>query len=393
MGLPCTEEAARIFKEAKIKSAVIPSELYRCEEAGRSRVSDTAKALADKSLQDKLRLAFFDIVNLDGEHFKSKTYKDVIEKLASLCGGNVYLHPARCETAESRDQVKGLFTKWVDEEGGEGLIVRSELPIVYKLKNRYTLDAVIVGFAEGTGDIKNQIRTLLVALMTEDGDFQVIGKCPGSTLDTETRKNLFQKLLDMKVESDYTEIDSNRLAFHMIKPEIVVEISINEAIFENNSGPIFDPLLEFKDGAYHRLRNVHGISMIHPAFSRFREDKNVNPQDIRHSQIDEIICNPYWEGDEKETAELEKSEILKREVYKSGKGDKLMVRKFLLWKTNKDSASEVEYPAYVLAYTDYSSGRADPLKSEVRISDSKEQILALYDTYIEKNVKKGWEKV
>jgi len=233
---------------------------------------------------------------------------------------------------------------------------------------------------------------LLLALMTEDGNFQVVGKCGANAMDTETRKKLYSKLLDMKVKSDYTEIDSNRVAFHMVSPEIVVEISVNEAIFEDSSGPIFDPLLEFKGKAYQRLRNVHGANFVHPVFSRFREDKKVNTVDIRHSQLAEINSNPFWEG-EKEKAVLKKSELIKREVYKKTQGAKIMVQKFMVWKTNKEEASDVEYPAYVLAYTNFSSDRADALQSEVRVSDSKKQILELYDAHVEKNVKKGWEKV
>ena len=402
--LPCIKEAEKLFRAAGLKSAMIPAELYKSQDKGHSRVNDTASALADKSQHDKLRLALFDIAHIDEEPyleilqvekkpFKSKNYNEIIEKLASICGDSQLVHPVRYVNVNSREQVKEIFAKWVNEEGCEGLIVRSELPMVYKLKNKYTLDAVITGFSEGTGDTKNQVRAFLLALMTEDGYFQVIGKCPASGIDIETRKKLYPKLLDLKVKSDYTEIDSNRVAFHAVRPEIVVEITINEAVFENNSGPVFDPLLEFKNNEYHRLRNVHGINLIHPVFSRFRDDKKVNAQDIRHSQIDEISCNPFWEGEEDEKSELEKSTLLKREVYKKTQGEKIMVQKFLVWKTNKDDASGTAYPAYVLAYTNFSSDRADALQSEVRISDSEEQIMSLYAAHIEKNIKKGWEKV
>ena len=70
-----------------------------------------------------------------------------------------------------------------------------------------------------------------------------------------------------------------------------------------------------------------------------------------------------------------------------------MVQKFIAWKTNKENDPGAMYPAYVLAYTNYSSDRADALQSEVRVSNNKEQILALYDAFIEKNIKKGWDKI
>jgi hypothetical protein len=66
-----------------------------------------------------------------------------------------------------------------------------------------------------------------------------------------------------------------------------------------------------------------------------------------------------------------------------------MVRKFLLWKTNKELDAE-HFPAYVVHYTDFSPNRKDPLAREVRVSSSLEQIGKLWDGLKEANIKKGW---
>ena len=68
-----------------------------------------------------------------------------------------------------------------------------------------------------------------------------------------------------------------------------------------------------------------------------------------------------------------------------------MVRKFLIIKTNKEHTNE--YPAYVLHLTDFSTGRKDPLKKDVKVTDSKEQVMELYEELFEKNIKKGWDEV
>lgn len=68
-----------------------------------------------------------------------------------------------------------------------------------------------------------------------------------------------------------------------------------------------------------------------------------------------------------------------------------MVRKFVLWKTNKENESD-EFPAYVLHYTDYSPNRKSPLSREVRVSSSEEQISAFFDQFREEYIKKGWEQ-
>ena len=88
---------------------------------------------------------------------------------------------------------------------------------------------------------------------------------------------------------------------------------------------------------------------------------------------------------------MKKSEIISREVYvKESKGMK-MVRKFMVWKTNKEQSGE--YPSYVYHYTDFSPTRAEMLKKEIKVSDSKKQIEEIYANEILENVKKGWEKV
>jgi hypothetical protein len=69
-----------------------------------------------------------------------------------------------------------------------------------------------------------------------------------------------------------------------------------------------------------------------------------------------------------------------------------MVRKFVMWKTNKESAS-TDFPAYVVHYTDFSPNRAQPLAREVRVSSSAEQIETLYTELKEEHIKKGWNEV
>ena len=63
-----------------------------------------------------------------------------------------------------------------------------------------------------------------------------------------------------------------------------------------------------------------------------------------------------------------------------------------LWKTNKEKLSS-DYPAYVVHFTDYSAGRKDPLKREVRLAPDEATAKQIADSMIENNIKKGWEKV
>ena len=388
MGLPCLEEAARLFRAAGLAEAVVPAELYTDEEQGRSRVFETLAALADRQLLGTLRAAPFDIISLDGKPYRGASYADTHKKLGEICGTSELCRPVRMETAGDKARVRELFAKWVTEEGGEGLVVRSELPMIYKIKPRYSIDAAVVGFSEGTGETRGQVRTLLVALMDNDGVFQIIGRC-GNGFGEELRKELFPVLLEKKLESKYIETDSNHVAFHMIRPDTVIEINVNDVLFETSAGPILNPRLELKNNVYRRTGSVPGASVVFPVFVRIRDDKTASVQDVRLSQLNEINYNPYA-AQQSAAKEAAASTLLRREVYKKTQGGKLMVQKFLVWKTNKE---DLAYPSYVLAYTNYSSDRAEPLQSEARVSDSEGQITALLDEFMEKNIKKGWEKV
>ena len=108
-------------------------------------------------------------------------------------------------------------------------------------------------------------------------------------------------------------------------------------------------------------------------------------EDIRLEQINDFS---YIEpADSLAVADQEPSQVIKREVYKKESGGKLMVRKFIVWKTNKPAP---EYPAYVFHYTDFSSDRKEPLQRDVSVSDDEKQIMDLYRQSLDGNVKKGW---
>jgi hypothetical protein len=87
---------------------------------------------------------------------------------------------------------------------------------------------------------------------------------------------------------------------------------------------------------------------------------------------------------------LPRSEVLQREVYTKVLKGQTMVRKLVLWKTNKEA--EGKFPAYVVALTDFSPNRKTPLEREIRISNSRDQIGQLWKGLAEEYIVKGWVK-
>ena len=93
-----------------------------------------------------------------------------------------------------------------------------------------------------------------------------------------------------------------------------------------------------------------------------------------------------------EELKLPRSELLKRSVATKELRGATMVRKLIMWKTNKEEASR-DFPAYVLHLTDYSPNRKDPLKHDVRVSSSEEQIEEYFALWQKKYFVSGWEAV
>lgn len=117
-----------------------------------------------------------------------------------------------------------------------------------------------------------------------------------------------------------------------------------------------------------------------------------NITDVRISQIMDLVDIPKYESISK--YDLEPSKILERKVYE--KGD-FMIRKFILWKTNKSETEE--YPEYVIYNMDYSKNRQDPLKRDMKITNNEEQSRKLFDMIINSemigtsgSIKRGWRE-
>jgi len=389
LGLPCIQEASKALSAAGIKQAIIPSELYVNDENGRTRVFDVLEALSNEKMLKNLHLAPFDIYELNNDINRSMSYDETYGKLKDIFSNTDMCRQVRMQKAASKTEVKEIYSKWVEDEGAEGLVIRSELPLVFKVKPRYTVDVAIVGFSEGTGDQKGQVRSLLLAMMPKEGQYQIIGRT-GNGFNEDLKKQLLAELTPMIVESQYIETDSNHAAFHMIKPEKVIELIVNDVLFETSSGAIMNPVLEIDKGQYMRRGSVNGISFVYPIFERFRDDKKAVFDDVRLSQINDFAYIPLDEI--VNDSELPKSEIIHREVYTKESGTKLMVQKFVVWKTGKEKKNKI-YPAYVFHYTNFSSERKEPLQREIHISNDETQILELMQNSIDTNIKKGWNKV
>ena len=211
-----------------------------------------------------------------------------------------------------------------------------------------------------------------------------------SGMSDNDRAEIAQRLSEKHVESQYVLSDSRGIAYQMVKPELVVEISVLELVARGNDDKIkTNPLLRFDEQQGWLMEGVTpGVSVLGITIERERTDKQPNETDVRISQLTDLC--PFEES-EGGISKLDKSELLERYVYKKVSGEKVMLHKFLLWKTNKEMSGR--YPAYIIYHTDFSSGRKELIKRDMLYSNDEKQIRDLLASEIADNVKKGWEEV
>jgi len=280
------------------------------------------------------------------------------------------------------------FKKWVLEDGEEGVVARSPTAGVYKIKQRHNLDLAVVGFSEGMEDRAGMVHDLLVGIVRPSGKYQLVAKVGGGFSDEE-RLTIFKTLKKRVVESDYREVNSDRVAYQMIEPGLVIEIQCLDIISRTSrDNTIEKMILEWTGEMWEGVRRLPLASILSPQFVRIRDDKEATAEDAGIAQMSAIVDIPDVDRVAKEVA-LPKSKVIARAVATKIAKEKTMLRKVLAIKTNKDDVSS-DFPAYVLHVTDFSPNRARKLQSEVKVSVDRDQIMELFEAAKVEKFKKGW---
>ena len=202
----------------------------------------------------------------------------------------------------------------------------------------------------------------------------------------------------------------------MVWPRHVIEISVLDLISQSTRGqPVMAACLEWAvtseqcaeespptahcplptaRGWWHRLCKLPLAAMISPQSVRRREDKQPHlSADLRLSQVTDLVEVPLVDRDARDV-QWPKSELLRRQAWTKTLKGQTMVRKLVMWQTNKATqllaGGPADFPAYVIACTDYSPGRAEPLQRDVRVSNSRAQIDELWNELVKEKVVKGW---
>jgi hypothetical protein len=396
VGLPWLEEAAKLLSKAGVSDAMVAGELYVVRDgSGRPRVHDVSTvARKPQSSNDlaRLRFAVFDVISKNGATV-APPFAETWKLIQKWFAQGSLIHPVDAKSASGSTEIQKIFEAWVEKEGAEGLVVRSDDAGMFKIKPRHTLDLAVLGFTESLAERQGMLHDMLLGVQRPDSTLQVLGRVGGGFTDDQ-RRELLSDLKDMAVDSEYAEVNADNVAYQMVHPEWVVEVSCLDLLSETTRGGAINRMvLDYKNNgsrAYHVVTKLPLATIISPQFVRRRDDKQVRPDDCGIRQVSGIVEVPLVDRDARQMT-LPSSELLRREVYTKDLKGQTMVRKFVMWKTNKDSASD-EFPAYIVHYTDFSPNRKDALARELRVSSSQQQIEQLWEGLKAENIKGGWNR-
>ncbi len=390
--IPLLKEATTLLNRFHDRT-VLAGEFFAVGKKDRARVGDLRSAMGGGNKADVDRLGFkvFDILE-GGDKKRQVPFVNYAEKfitIKSLFEGGKRIQSIRTDTVGSPGEIESLFEELVESDKAEGLVVRDQGTRIYKIKPSFSIDMVILGYTEKTGD-PLQVRSILLGLMRDDGQYQVVSGC-GNLKTEEERKSLMKNIKPLCVDSTFRQASGSGELYHFIRPEIIVEIKVTDIQVENSSGDsIKSMVIKFEENTWEPICLQPSASLIHPVLESIRIDKEVNKTDIRFSQLRERVA---IQGQEQkvQSIDLPASEIIRREVWSKLTKEKKAIQKLVIWKTNKEKEGQ-GFPAFVIHWTDYSPNRKDPLKREVRISPEKKNAFQIAEKMIEENIKKGWEK-
>ncbi len=391
VGLPCLEEAEAALKKANVKNCIFAGEYYIREGATKGhpvqQVVGILRKPESKKELEKIGLAVFDAIQSNGEPVTAVA--KVFELLNKWFGKSKKVHPVNHRKVDTTDKILEAFTEWVIGDEAEGLVVRHDSAGLFKIKTRHNIDVAIIGFSEGTDDRKGMLHDLLVAVIRDDGTFHEFTRVGGGFTD-EDRREFVKTLRKRVVPSEYVAVNNDYVAYEMIKPGPVIEISCLDLIVERaRGGPVNRMVLEWDGKRYKALSRLPLVSVISPQYISLRDDKEAVVDDVNIRQVNDLVKVPEVTKSA-HIDQAEPSELIERQVYtKTMKGNK-MVRKLLLWKTNKEDSSE--FPAYVVYLTDFSPNRQNPLERDIKIASTEKDARKLYEALAAKNFIGGWEK-
>ncbi len=381
--VPVTEEAAGILGQRHL---LLAGELYANGQPSRPRVHDLHAALGGgaKAQIERLHFAAFDLLE---DKYQRRPFAERAQRLIELLAAGKLCRSVPFEKALNADGVLNAYEQLVTRQGHEGIVVRSADIEILKIKPELSIDAVIVGMTCRTN---GGIAELLLALQRPDGNFQLLGRVNTGFSEAE-RFELWRRLQPMAAQSSYLAAARSGALFQFLRPGVVVEVKCNDLLAVRSSGePVRRMALEYHpENTWQSLRPLPAVSLINAVFRRIRNDKIVGPDSTGMRQVTDLV--PIEIADSAKGIQLPCSTRVRREFFAKDTAPGLCVRKLVAWKTNKENVDSL-YPPYVVFFTDFTPGRLEPLKTDIRVASSLEKINSLAENWLAEKITRGWTR-
>ncbi len=381
---------------AKLPDFVVAGELVSSSPgAERSRSFHTGAALSDPKGEQTLSFHAFDLIEEAGQDRLGTPYEQrhawIESALGSSPGGSLPADSKVRVVLTERGEPKTVasrYREWVIGNKFEGVVVRSERGLTYKIKPTTTIDVVIVAFGERvTGDVR-QVRELQVGLVRDDGTIQLVGSI-GTGLSEDDRARWHQRLSAMEVKSAFRLANREGTLCRFVRPEIVIEMRVSDLLVTDAwDAPIRRMSLAFDGDKYEAVSELRTAVPLHPVILRERTDKKATSTDAGMSQItsylEEVGVDPVRAG------ARAAAEIALRGVFTKETKGQVAVRKYVVVKTNKES--EGTHPPFAVFFSDYAIGRREPLQSTLRTAATLDEARVHVERWLVDNIKKGWSE-
>ncbi len=384
-GVALTDEAAE--KLEAVQSIVVAGELLAALPGteGRPRCFHVSRALADATLGEHLSFHPFDLVEDGGKEVADRAYAERLKRINELFGqGGQRISVVATQEGDAA-AAAGCYREWVATQKFEGIVVRTEQGLTFKIKPTFTIDALVVAYGERVVNGVSQLRELELALRRDDGSLQIIGSVGGG-FSEDDRVVWRDKLTKLKVPSAFRLANREGTLCHFVEPKVVVEVRCNDLVdSDGNDCAIARMALSYKEGeGYAPIGPMPIVSLVSPRFLRERTDKTT---DVGSIGLDQVFSRLPFDSRFNAPVAAAKAEpaVVERKAWVKGA---TMVRKYVAVATNRPH--DRSYPPFVVHFTDYSAGRAEALKVAIRVASTKESLDKHIAAWIEDNVKKGW---
>lgn len=264
--LPVTEEIKKLLNN-KVKNFIGITELYvKIDDKVMTYTKASSILRNPQSIEDEkmINLKILDVISIDNERIL-KDYYDRVTLIEDLFKDGHNVQPI--EIYKDID-IQKLWKDKVLSNQYEGIVAYFDEYNV-KFKPVLTLDLVVIGIEIST-KLENSMSNLLLAFMDQENKFRYAGRV-GTGFTLEDRKRWFDIAMNKKIKQEGLIV--------WIKPQIIVEIEAKEAYIRET--PRYDEDMNEIDSKRSALFRE-------PSFKVIRDDKLVNPIDLRLEQI------PNW---------------------------------------------------------------------------------------------------